>query len=134
MLDLVSGLTVTQNIEMAAHSSNEATNGATVSLANNASAVVVFVAGVVTDGTHTPTVEESNDGSTWTTVAAADLSATLTAFTSAADQAVQVVGYKGSAGNIRAVITDATSTSGGITGAVVILGHKHQVGGSPIIT
>ena len=120
MLDLHSGLDVSQNIATVAHSSNQAENGTTVSLADNVSAVVVFEAGAVTDGTHTPTVEESNDGSTWSTVAATDLHGSLVAVTTANDPLVQVVGYKGEMGNIRAVWTDATSTTGAITGARIL--------------
>ena len=133
MLDLHSGLDVSQDIPTVAHNGNGATNGTGVSLSNNVSAVVVFEAGAVTDGTHTPTVEESNDGTTWTTVAAEDLHGTLVAVTTANDPLVQTVGYKGSAGNIRAVWTDATSTTGGVTGALIILGGRKQTGGSPII-
>ena len=133
MLDLHSGLDVSQDIATVAHSGNAAVNGTGVNFDNNVSAVVVFEAGVVTDGTHTPTVEESNDGSAWSTVAAADLHGTLVAVTTANDPLTQTVGYKGEMSNIRAVWTDAGSTSGALTGALVLLGGRKQTGGSPII-
>ena len=133
MLDLNSGVDVSQDIATVAHSGNVAVNGAGVDFGNNVSVVVVFEAGAVTDGTHTPTVEESNDGTSWSTVAAADLIGTLVAVTTANDPLVQQVGYKGEISNVRAVWTDAASTTGAITGALIVLGGRKQTGGSPII-
>lgn len=133
MLDLHSGLDVSQDIATVAHNGNGANNGTGVNFSNNVSVVVVFEAGTVTDGTHTPSLEESNDGSSWSAVAAADLHGTLAAVTSAESDTVQAVGYKGEMSNVRAVWTDAGSTTGGVTGALVVLGGRKQTGGSPII-
>jgi len=133
MLDLHSDLDVSQDIATVAHNGNAAVEGTGVDFSNYTSCVVIFEAGAVTDGTHTPTVEESNDGTTWTTVAAADLHGTLVPVTTANDPLVQTVGYKGEMSNVRAVWTDATSTTGAVTGALIILGGRKHTGGSPII-
>lgn len=84
--------------------------------------MVAFVPGVVTDGTHTPTIEESADGSTgWATVAAADTVGTLAAL---ATGVVQRVGYIGIKRYIRAKVTVTGSpATGAVMGAMVIRGH-----------
>jgi hypothetical protein len=84
------------------------------------SAVVEFSAGAITDGTHTPSVEVSDDNSIWTAVANADLQGELSALSA---NSVQRVGYVGGGRYIRGVVTVAGATSGGVSGANVILGH-----------
>ena len=66
-------------------------NGTGVDLANFASAEVAFVVGTITDGTHTPSVQESDDDSTYTAVAAADLIGTLAALASTPTSASAIV-------------------------------------------
>lgn len=93
-------------------------SGSTVDLANQLSNMVVFEVGTITDGTHTPTVEESDaSGSGFTTVAAADLVGTLAALATNTDQKV---GYIGKKRYVRAVVTVAGATTGGVYGAHVI--------------
>lgn len=99
--------------------------GSGVDLRGYDSAMVIVDAGTVTDGTFTPSLEESDDNSTFTTVAAADLEGSFTAVTSSADDGVQSVGYKGDARYVRAVLTASGSPStGGTIGAVFALGHS----------
>lgn len=98
-------------------------NGSGVDLANFASATVAFVVGTITDGTHTPSVEESDDDSTFTAVAAADLIGTLAALASNTNQRV---GYRGSKRYLRAVSTVAGATTGGVYAAVVIRGDGRK--------
>jgi hypothetical protein len=98
-------------------------NGASADLRSFESAAVAFVAGTVTDGTHTPSVEESDDDSTWTAVAAADLSGTLADLASAT---VQRVGYRGAKRYLRAVLTVSGATVGAVAAAVVIRGNAAQ--------
>ena len=98
-------------------------NGSGVDLANFASATVAFVVGTITDGTHTPSVEESDDNSTFTAVAAADLIGTLAALASNTNQRV---GYRGSKRYLRAVSTVAGATTGGVYAAVVIRGDGRK--------
>lgn len=135
MLDLKSRLTTAISLPIAARSSNSEVNGTAISLGGYNSAVVVLTTGTITDGTHTPKLEESSDGgSTWSDVAATDLHGAFTAVVAANDDTVQTVGYKGSAGQIRVTITDASSTTGGVIGANVILSDEQHAGGSPVIT
>lgn len=99
------------------------TTGTGVDLAGFRSAAVVVHAGVATDGTFTPTVEESDViGSGYTTVAAADLSGSFAAITSATDDNVQEVGYLGSKRFIRVVLTETVASTGAFITAVVVKG------------
>ena len=88
-------------------------------------ALVVFGADTVTDGTHTPKVQESTDNSTWSDVAAADLNGTLAAITAAS---VQTVGYQGTKPYIRLVVTvtGGPATGGKYFGAVIQMALRKQ--------
>ena len=98
-------------------------NGTGVDLQNFHSATIAFVVGTITDGTHTPTIQESSDNSTFTDVAAGDLIGTLAAL---ATNTNQRVGYKGSLRYIRAVSTVAGATTGGVYSAVVLRGDARK--------
>ncbi len=86
------------------------------------SAMFVINAGVVTDGTHTPNVQESTDGTNWTNVADKHLLGAETAITSANDERVFEIGYRGKARYIRLQLVSATATTGGFIDAVCVLG------------
>lgn len=92
-------------------------NGTGIDLANFASATLVFSVGVITDGTHTPKMQESNDNSTFTDVAAADLIGALAVLASSVNQRQ---GYRGAMRYIRAVSTVSGTTVGGVYAAVVL--------------
>ncbi len=92
-------------------------NGTGVDLANFDSAEVALIVGTITDGTHTPSVQESDDDSTYTAVAAADLIGTLAALASSTNQRV---GYRGTKRYVRAVSTVSGATTGGVYAAVVV--------------
>ena len=98
-------------------------NGTGIDLANFASATVAFSVGTITDGTHTPSVEESDDNTTFNAVAAADLIGSLAALASNTNQRV---GYRGSKRYLRAVSTVAGATTGGVYAAVVIRGDGRK--------
>jgi hypothetical protein len=98
-------------------------NGSGVDLANFASATVAFSVGTITDGTHTPKVQESDDNSTFTDVGAADLIGTLAALASNVNQRV---GYRGTKRYVRAVTTIAGATTGGVYAGVVIRGDARK--------
>lgn len=98
-------------------------NGTGVDLQNFHSATISFVVGAITDGTHTPTVQESSDNSVFTNVAAADLIGTLAALAANTNQRV---GYKGSLRYVRAVSTVAGATTGGVYAAVVLRGDARK--------
>src|SRR3954463_12029148 len=78
-------------------------SGTGIDTANYDTAEVVFSSDTVTDGVHTPTIEESDVvGSGYTTFAAGDMIGTLAAITAGN---VQKVGYIGKKRFVRAVVT-----------------------------
>lgn len=95
-------------------------NGTGVDLAPVLGSMVVFQAGTITDGTHTPSVQESADNVTFTGVAAADLEGP--ALVNITTNSIQRIGYKGVRQFIRGVVTVAGATTGGVYGAIVIRG------------
>ena len=93
-------------------------NGTGVDVSNVGEVTVHWVVGAITDGTHTPTIEESDDNSTYTAVAEADLVGTLAALAASTNQKVSYIGTKR---YIRAVTTITGSPStGGVYAAVVV--------------
>lgn len=113
-------LSVNQSLAPAARTASA--NGSTVSTSDYESVMVTFAAGTITDGTHTPSVEVSQDGgSTWAAVANADLVGSLSAITT---DSTQTVGYVGQANAVRAVTTVSGATTGGVYAATVTLGNK----------
>lgn len=135
MLDLTSIVDVVQSISPRVIATDTTTTGTTADLSGYNSAVVVFDIGTVTDGTYTPVVQESTDGGdNWGAVDSADLEGTLVAVTTSNDPKVQQVGYKGSAGLIRAAITSASTSSGGPMSASIVLGHKRRDGATILIS
>ena len=106
-------------------SANTAVNGTGVDLVGTGnffrSAMLLTIAGAITDGTHTFKLQESDDNSTFTDVGAADLSGSLTAVTTANASSVQRQSYTGSKRYLRAVVTTSGATTGGNTAAVIIM-------------
>lgn len=102
-------------------------NGTGVDLRGFDAAMASVHVGTITDGTHTPKLQESDDDSTYTDVVAADLEGSFTAATSSADETVQTVGYKGDARYIRVVVTAAGTTTGGTVGATIVRDCAHSL-------
>jgi hypothetical protein len=98
-------------------------NGSAIDLANYLENMVVFAPGTITDGTHTPKLQESADNSSWSDVAAADQVGTLAAL---ASNTIQKVSYIGRRRYIRAVVTVAGATTGGVYGVNVTLKGRKQ--------
>lgn len=95
-------------------------NGTGVDLAGYNAAAVAFVPAAITDGTHTPKLQESDDNATWNDVAAADQ---LGSLVDLASDTVQEVSYNGTKRYIRAVVTVAGGpATGGIYAALVVRG------------
>lgn len=87
-------------------------------------AMVLVNFGTWTDGTHTPSLLESDDDSTYTAVAAGNLQGAFAAVTSAAnDDLVQQVGYIGGKRYIKAKIVTTGATTGIPASAVLVKGH-----------
>lgn len=86
-------------------------------------AMLVVSAGVVTDGSHAVSVEDSADGSTdWTAVAAAQLQGTPPTVVAANDGTVFEVGIRATRRYVRASIVTTGATTGGIIGCHFVLG------------
>jgi hypothetical protein len=90
--------------------------GTGVDLQGKYAAEVVFLVGTVTDGTHTPSIEESDDNSTFTAVVAAEISGSVAVL---ASNTVRVLGYLGSKRYIRPKSTVAGATTGAVYGAAI---------------
>src|ERR1700753_3766313 len=88
------------------------------------SALVVVAAGTITDGTHTVTIQDSDDGSAWPAADLAVVQAGPVALTSANSNAIVEVGYTGPKRYIRASVVTAGATTGGTLCAVVVLGGQ----------
>lgn len=95
--------------------------GVTVDLAGFDKAMFIAHVGTITDGTFAFDPEESDDDSSWSNIAAGDLSGSFTSGTSSADDTVQEVGYMGSKRYIRCNLTVSGSPStGGAVGVTVL--------------
>jgi len=112
---------------------NGTVNGTGVDLSGSGNffrtAMLLVIAGAVTDGTHTVSLQESDDNVTFTAVAAGDLQGALTAVTTGNVNTVQRQSYLGSKRYLRASVTTAGATTGGTTTAVLLLA---QGSGQPV--
>jgi hypothetical protein len=86
------------------------------------SAMFIVYTGTITDGTHTFTCQESDDNSTFTAVAAAELQGTSPVVTATDDDQVYAIGYMGSKRYLRLSVVSSGTTTGGIFGGLVLLG------------
>jgi hypothetical protein len=101
-------------------------NGTGADLQGYNSAMVVFETGVITDGTFTPKLQESDDDSSYSDVAAADYVGGA-APTALAQNLVSRYGYVGAKRYIRAVFTVTGSpATGGNCSAVILRSHAAQ--------
>jgi hypothetical protein len=113
-------------------------NGASQDLKGYRSCFAFIDADAWTDGTHTCALNESDDNSTFTVVAAADLEFTeagpinssgqIVIDGAADDDAAFKVGYAGSSRYVRWEIVTTGATTGAIIGGGLIAGHKRLKG------
>jgi len=97
------------------------TTSAAISVADYQSVAVLVHAGVITDGTHTPKLQEcATSGGTYTDVAASNQAGTFAALTSTTTQRVT---YLGTLSYIKLVVTVSGATSGGFYTALAIKGQ-----------
>lgn len=98
-------------------------NGTGVDLRGYDSAMLVVSFGAYTDGAHTPSLQHSDDNSSFTTVAAAEITAAFTVVNSAGGaNSTQRVGYLGSKRYVRALLTVTGATTGALSDASVVRG------------
>jgi len=109
---------------------NGTVNGSTVDLRGYDGAVVTVTFGAYTDGTHTPTLQQSVDGVTFTTCVFGtdtDGASDLVAVNGAGGaNTVQQIGYIGSQRYLRVVMTTTGATTGALSSASVILGYPRN--------
>lgn len=119
--DLKDKVSLFQSLTPAARAASA--NGSSANLQGYESSMAIVECGVLTDGTHTPKLQESSDNSTFTDVAAGDQLGSLVACTGSS---VQKVGYRGILQYLRVVMTVAGATTGAVTSAVIVGGHASQ--------
>ncbi|MGY4288882.1 hypothetical protein ACVWXO_008102 [Bradyrhizobium sp. LM2.7] len=94
------------------------------------SCMLAMVTGTLSDAdaAFAVTVEESDDNSTFTAAAAADLIGTtaLASFDFAADNVCRKIGYRGTKRYVRAKITPANNTGNLFVAGVWVLGHPNR--------
>jgi tRNA U34 5-carboxymethylaminomethyl modifying enzyme MnmG/GidA len=128
--DNVNNVKIVSTLVPAVYKTNQTPGSGTTSVDTQGfeSATVVIHTGAYTDGTLTPKLQESDNGSTWTDVAAGDLLGTFAAVGAAGDaNKTFKVGYRGSKRYIALHVTASGSpATGAAVGATVILSHpKH---------
>lgn len=102
-------------------------DGTGVNVSGYRSAMIAIVLGAWTDGTHTYEVQESDDDSTYSAVADADLDGTEPVVDAAdEDLVVHLIGYKGVKKYVRVSVTRASTSTGIVDSAVVVLGNARQ--------
>jgi hypothetical protein len=97
-------------------------SGASGSNEWHGSATLLVHSGAITDGSHAITLQVSNDNSSWAAALASDLQGSLPTIGSTDDDQVYEIGYTGTARYLRAVTTVSGATTGGVYGAVILLG------------
>ncbi|WP_405994965.1 hypothetical protein [Streptomyces sp. NBC_00986] len=91
------------------------------------SVMLLVHTGTITDGTHVITLEVSDDNSSWAAAAAGDVQGTLPTIAATDDDKLYEVGYTGTKRYLRAVTTPSGVTSGGVYGAVILLGFPNTL-------
>lgn len=126
MRDAQSRLDPVQSLAPAARTASA--NGSSADLANYDSATVLIDVGAFTDGSHTFEVQESDDDSTFTAVAAADLIGDSEPVVDGAadDDQIYKIGYVGSKRYLRVATTVSGTTTGAVYGAQILRGNPRK--------
>ena len=119
MKDMKNNMDAVLSINSATYNTDQ--TGAGVDLRQFDSAMALIQSGALTNGTHTPKMQESDDDSTYTDVAAADLEGS---FANLVADAIQRVGYKGAKRYIRIFVT-SNGAAGMIYGSSIVRGTPH---------
>ena len=99
-------------------------NGTAGDLRGYDSAAVVVAFGAYTDGTHTPSFQYSDDGVSFTTPSASEISGAFAAVSSGAGaNTVQRVGHISGHRYVRAVLTGSGATTGALSEMSVLRGN-----------
>ncbi len=123
--DLLRNTAVSPSLAPATRTSSA--TGSAVDLRGFDAAVISVSFGAYTDGTHTPSLQHSVDGSTYTNVAASDLDGAFAAVSgSGGANSVQTVGYIGAQRYVRVVMTVSGATSGAVSSANIVAGYPRS--------
>ncbi len=124
-LSTYDNVVVRRAISPAGARTNGTVNGQAIDLGANGgcqSVTVGVITGTLTDGVHTFSVEESDDGSTnWTAVAAGNIQGTATVTAATNDDTQFEFGVRANKRYIRVNCETSGTTTGGIYAAVVVL-------------
>lgn len=89
-------------------------------------AMVLVQTGTITDGTHTVEVQHSDDNSSFSAVADADLQGSEPAIGASNDNVIYQIGYHGTKQYLRVTVVTTGATTGGTFGAVLLLGQPRR--------
>lgn len=124
--DLLRNSYVSTSLAPAARVNGTAT-GTAVDTRGYDGAMVAVAFGSYTDGTHTPSLQHSADGVSYSAVTASDLDGSFSAVSSGAGaNTVQQVGYIGSLRYLQVVMTVTGATTGALSAASVVLGYPRN--------
>ena len=90
------------------------------------SVLFVILTATLTDGVHTISVQDSPDNSTWTDVAATGQTANVATVAATNNNSAFVIGYHGVQRYCRLKVVTTGTTTGGLLGAVAILGDPRN--------
>ena len=122
MLDLKSRVDVQPSLHPLARTTGTAT-GTPVDLRLFSSALALVRTGEWTDGTHTPSLEHSVDGTEYSAVGPADLDGAFTPIAGTEQEnQIQAVGYKGGMPYVRGKLVSATSSTGAMISLDIVRG------------
>lgn len=107
--------------------SNGTVNGNSIDLIGYKACTIFIQTGTVTDGTHVPSLEDSDDGSTWGAVAAANVLGPPSDIVAADDNKVKRIGYAGKKRYCRLVITSSGVTTGVVIAAIAVKGAPEHM-------
>lgn len=125
MRDAYSNTTVRATLAIATRTASANGTGVDRYLNGAAFQDVLFLihTGTITDGTHAIDVQESDDNTTFTSVAASELQGAEPSIVAADDDKMFVIGYKGLKRYVRLAVTATGTSSGGTYGASVLLAN-----------
>lgn len=124
--DLRNMLDAAHSLEPAVRATGTLTGSGVDLLGYNAAAMLVYF-GAYTNGTHTPSLEHSDDNVSFSAVSAAELEGSFAPVSSGAGvNSVQRVGYKGGKRYLRAVMTVASGATGAASSALILRGQAGQ--------
>jgi hypothetical protein len=125
MRSIYSG-TLTRRALTSVARTNGTANGDTVDTAvfgNNFRTVMfAILTATITDGSHVVSLEDSDNGSAWSAVPADRIQGSLPTIVAANDDTIFEVGCVVTRRYVRVVVTTSTATTGGVFGAVALLG------------